>query len=705
MKHKALKTYRQRAWQFAVALTILSSVVSQGFAEVTHKALATTWKGYADTNLQFSEFYNGEHTISIRFMSQYPYAYEGPMFAESGTGDFLIGQGDFRSSSKKSTIMASIGYADVDYEVDIKPGEWHHLAMVRRNVGSSREFHIYLDGTKLGRISISGSDHWAPVGAVRLGKRTTGQTINQHNAQYYGLLDDVAVFTYAMSDSAVQNLAANVTQLTGYEPGLLAGYTFNDGEQAPRLQRPVTFGGGSTLAPVSANRSNTADKDAFRLYSPQVEMSLPFPPGEAWTVIQGYNNNLGDTPTHNGYAAFCWDFIVTGFPQSGVYPSGTKNAPFYAAAHGKVIKVKQDSVSGKGNISNQVEIEQAPGEIASYLHLKTWSSAVNENNSVLRGDKLALAGDTGARVGAFHLHFGAKDMTEQTPGFVTFPIVFSNYDRRDSNGNWRRVLRGIPQDGDVIRVPFDPTPRYNAVWRPAANNQELHMEGATFDDFKAAYDDVWPLGWRIDTLQAYVSNGVVFYNAVWRPGAMPETQVYRLNYSDFLGKYADLHSKGWRIFLMQSYVQNGVVRYDAVWRKTATEERILFGGAYQNYRSTYDALWQQGWRLQVLQSYVVNGQVLYNAVWRPVGGNETQVYGWTYQDYRNKYDQLWQQGWRLSILQSYVLNGQALYNAVWTPNTSNETQIYGATYDFFRQKYDELHAQGWRLETLDAYQP
>ena len=56
-------------------------------------AVAFSWTGFADTDLAFSEFFDASHTLSLRFMPQYPNGYEGPMIAENGTGTFVLGQG------------------------------------------------------------------------------------------------------------------------------------------------------------------------------------------------------------------------------------------------------------------------------------------------------------------------------------------------------------------------------------------------------------------------------------------------------------------------------------------------------------------------------------------------------------------------------------------------------------------------------------
>ncbi|MFE8603476.1 LamG-like jellyroll fold domain-containing protein [Archangium violaceum] len=669
-------------------------------AQAQSMAAGVSWKGHVDTNLGFSEFFAADHTYVLRFMPQFPNAYEGPFIAENGGGRLLIGQGDYAGSGTK--LLLAVGSASRSYPVTLKAGEWHHLAVVATTSGSTRSFTVYLNGAALSSpLSVQSTDAQLPSGTLRFGKRTTGQTVNGRNAQFYGFLDDVAVFNRALSASEIQYLMTNVPQLTGSESGLLAGYTFNQGTLPAKLARPVTFQGSARRIAVSSNRSNAVDAPDLPLPTQQVEMTLPFKTGEAWLVIQGYDDAAG---SHKGYASFCWDFVLADKPQNAVYPNGSDGAPLYTAAPGSVVTVDQSSVSGTGNRSNMIEIEQAPGELAGYLHIRKDSAEVSLGGTVTRGQKVALTGDTGVGVGAHHLHLATTDMRDGTAGFVTFPVVFSNYEVRDALGTWKRVFRGIPQPGQVVRVPANPTARYTAVWQRTTVG-EHKVEGVRYADFRAAYDELWPEGWRLHQLQSYVVSGQVLYNAVWRPGTESEVQVYGWSYQDFRAKYDELYPQGWRLHLLQSYVVNNQVLYNAVWRPGTSGEVQVYGWSYQDFRAKYDELYPQGWRLHLLQSYVVNNQVLYNAVWRPGTSGEVQVYGWSYQDFRNKYDELWPLGWRLHLLQSYVLNGQVLYNAVWRPSTASEVQVYGWSYQDFRNKYDELWAQGWRLKLLDAYQP
>jgi hypothetical protein len=683
-----------------LALGFLISPLRASAGATTHMALALGWKGYADTKLKFSQFFSQPHTLFLRFMCQFPNAYEGPMVAENGAGRFVIGQGDFRSGVWGPKLYLAVGSNATTFSANLKAGTWYNLAVAATGTGSHRLFTVYLDGAKLGTLNAVASDPQWPSGKLRFGKRTTGQLVEGRDGQFYGFLDDVAVFDRALSAAEVQGLSSKV-QLSGNEDALLAGYTFNKGSLPAKLKRSTTVQGSARSMVVSGARNNGTDATLLPLPDQNTEMTLPFPAGEAWNVIQGCDDAGG---THNSYGAFCWDFGLADQPQGGAYPYGSSGAPFYAAAPGDVVTSNESGGPGEANAPNIVEIQQAPGEIAGYLHLRRFGSFVSAGETVTRHQKLALTGDTGAHVGAFHLHFATTDQTDGTPGFVTYPIAFSNYEVRDAAGNWKRVVRGMPKAGEVIRKPLDPTARYNAVWRPGTT-REIKVEGVAYDAYRAAYDKLWPQGWRLYSLQPYANGSQVLYNAIWRPGTTGETHIYGASYEEYRSTYDELWPQGWRLFLLEPYVVDGQVLYTAVWRPGTTGEKQVYGWSYEDFRKEYDKLWPQGWRLYTLKCYVFDGHVCYDAIWRPSTTGETQAYEWSYADYRARYDELWPQGWRVYDLQSYVLDGQLVYTAVWRPGTTGEKQAYDVSFEEYQKLDDELRSQGWGLYLLDAYQP
>ena len=659
-------------------------------------ALTCTWGGYADTDIDFAEFFNANHTIMVRFMLQYPNAYTGPILSLNGTGTYLIGQGDFLADAPAGQVklVMKIGTSQVNYAVNLPAGTWHHLAVTR----SANVFQMYLDGQPVGpplNLSAGG----LPTGKLRFSKNTFDAALDGGGAEFYGLLDDVAIFKKALTPHRIAELA-NAPHLSGTERNLYAGYVFGyvpPGGLPAKLARPLTLQPGANMVPVSPNRDNAADAAHLPLSLTSLA-HLPFPPGQEWYVIQGYDNPTG---SHKGYASFCLDLDLAGRPQSE-----SNGHPFYAAAPGAVDFVKEDAASG--GAANFLSVKQAQHEVCDYLHLSQNSAQVSVGDTVAFQQYLANIGDTGANVGAYHLHIAVTNLGEGRKNaggaFVTIPFPFANYDASDDGGtSWQHNLRGIPRQGQWLRRAVGVSPvRHTAVWQPSTEG-EIQVYGSSYEDYRAKYDQLWPQGWRLKLIDAYVVNSQVRYTAAWHPSTEGEIQIYGWTYEDYRAKYDEVWTQGWRLKLLNIYVVNDQVRYTAVWRPSTEGEIQVYGWTYEDYRAKYDQLWTQGWRLKLLSLYVASGQVRYTAVWRPSTEGEIQVYGWRYEDYRAKYDELWQQGWRLKVIDVYVLNGQVLYTAVWRPSTEGEIQVYGWVYDDYRAEYDVLWQKSWRLKLLDAY--
>ena len=508
-------------------------------------ALACTWGGYADTNLDFSEFFAGSHTVAARFMLQFPNAYAGPMLAVNGSGTYLIGQGDFNGDapSGQTKLVVRIGSDQLIYPVSLTAGTWHHLAVTR----SGNTITLYLDGQQAGgTFSVAGSP---PAGKLRFGKTTFNAALDAGGEQFYGLLDDVAVFTTALSAAQIGALAS-AQHLSGSEAQLLAGYVFGyvpPGGLPAKLSRPVSRSPAAMIRAVSPNRDNAADAALLPL-ALSSHMHLPFPPGEEWFVIQGFDNPAG---SHQGYAAFCLDLMLAGKPQSD-----SKGAPFYSAAPATIDFVKEDAASG--GATNFITAKQADHEFCDYLHLLEDSAVVNKGDAVGFQRHLADVGDTGAAVGAFHLHIATTNLGESNKNaggaFVTIPAPYSNYQASDDQGaHWYPVTRGIPRAGQWLRRPFAGPVRYTAVWRPSTEG-EIQVYGWAYPDYRNLYDQLWPQGWRLKLIQPYVVNGQVRYTAVWRPSTEGEIQVYGWAYRDYRARYDVLWQYGWRLKLVEPYV-------------------------------------------------------------------------------------------------------------------------------------------------------
>lgn len=105
------------------------------------RAVAFGWGGAADTDLAFSEFFDGDHTIALRFMLQYPHAYSGPILAEGGEGSFVVAQADWNRATR-TDLYVEIGgkRAWIQPKTPLEGRRWHRVAVVRK--GGAFTIHV-----------------------------------------------------------------------------------------------------------------------------------------------------------------------------------------------------------------------------------------------------------------------------------------------------------------------------------------------------------------------------------------------------------------------------------------------------------------------------------------------------------------------------------------------------------------------------------
>jgi murein DD-endopeptidase MepM/ murein hydrolase activator NlpD len=131
-----------------------------------------------------------------------------------------------------------------------------------------------------------------------------------------------------------------------------------------------------------------ADHDDEYLYR------LPYADDASFPIIQGYSAKL----SHRGPEQFTLDFGM---------PVGT---PVHAARDGVVVLLEDSYDAGCGDeecgrFANFVVVLHSDGTTGEYFHLARGSARVILGEHVVRGQVLALSGNTGYST-APHLHFG-----------------------------------------------------------------------------------------------------------------------------------------------------------------------------------------------------------------------------------------------------------------------------------------------------------
>ena len=201
-KVSRLFTKNLRAWAAGLAMLLVLVTPHVARAESANYAAAFRWHGYMDTDLAFSEFFPQNHTVMAWFMPQYPNAYNGPILTNSA-GTYFVGQGDYETDPDGAKLRVKISGSTAYYTFSSDvTGKWQHLAIRKLTLWGDTAFILYLNGVrkeKDGGGDLIITNPSTPSGTLRLG--TSNSDPATSTTQFYGLVDDVAIFDDAITAS------------------------------------------------------------------------------------------------------------------------------------------------------------------------------------------------------------------------------------------------------------------------------------------------------------------------------------------------------------------------------------------------------------------------------------------------------------------------------------------------------------------------
>ena len=486
---------------FAVLVVLIPALPASAAIERNNAAGFRTGS-YLDTGRDISnlatKFIYGR-TFTARFAAKYPHTDAETVLGVRGQGKFSIGLADFREGQPGSDwkkfenrryVRVVLGDSTAFFEPassagsdsDIPPdlggtGEWTHVAVSLKVSGDNMRVRVFIDGLpalrmvrcacaiepKGGDMIVSGATLKTIQGTLSIGQTSNGSTYRlpaTGREQFWGLVDDVGVFDRSLDPTEVKKLVS--APLTGGEPRLQAAYTFDDyvgGSTPNKVYRTKSYGPVERIK-VGSNPSRQATRNALNKVDIQEseKLYLPFEPGQAWKATHG---NSTRHSSHNGSAAFAWDYSRPGLPNAE-----SCGPPLRALADGKVTSFDDVDDPKKAN-GNSVRIEYSEYVRSSFLHIKRdsftalFGATPSLPMAVDRGQRVAAVGGrsitpltatTGERSNC-HLHMAVSD-----GGGGTVPSRYWDYELRMSGllpgtNVWVPIRVGVPQTGDIVRNP------------------------------------------------------------------------------------------------------------------------------------------------------------------------------------------------------------------------------------------------------------
>jgi len=155
------------------------------------------------------------------------------------------------------------------------------------------------------------------------------------------------------------------------------------------------------------------DKDA--VHDDAYLYAFPYASGRSFRVIQGYGSRF----SHTGLEAYAVDFDM---------PEGT---PVHAARGGIVARVEESHSigcweDGCGRHANFIVVLHSDGTTGEYYHLQKDGALVEVGDRVVRGEQIALSGNTGHTTMP-HLHFAVYRASEWG-NTQSIPVRFESAD-------------------------------------------------------------------------------------------------------------------------------------------------------------------------------------------------------------------------------------------------------------------------------------
>jgi Peptidase family M23 len=438
------------------------------------------WNTFYDTDLEAGDFFDTDHSLTVRFMAQYERAYEGTLVATpAGPNQYSVAfEGDSRQGPGpiQPHITIRLGGAISTYDVPHPLPEtagfsnsthvstppmpiWRHLFVIRRN----GVLEVWLDGDHLCRkppLSCDLSVGTATArGHLRLGKREIDPT-TEAESQFYGFIDDVGVFDRALTTTELNGAFLTGSGLAENTTALRFGFNFDRPQPGTHIHSPSVLTGTARIVAVGAQHASGVDAPTLPIVAGSSPLELPFFGNETWEVVQEFST-LG---SHAEVSAFSWDFVFVppnhpvGQPQiGGALSEGRK---FVAASAGTVHFIQQQ-LSGPAT-PNFIVVQESSDEFVSYMHLRQNSAVVTTGATVAKGAALALVSNVGTADP--HLHIALLNGNETPVGTawsrsVTRPAYFVDYCASDDFGvTWSVVRIGMPRLGQwVHRMPASAT--------------------------------------------------------------------------------------------------------------------------------------------------------------------------------------------------------------------------------------------------------
>ncbi|WP_109300990.1 M23 family metallopeptidase [Aquimarina sp. AU474] len=181
----------------------------------------------------------------------------------------------------------------------------------------------------------------------------------------------------------------------------------------------------------------TLDEDIYLNYQTITDLELPFE--EEWYAVNaGRTHSAGAHHFVSRRERYAYDMLIVQNRKSYA-GDGSKNEDYYcfgkrlnSPGNGKVVAIEntvednQPGIVNRTQVGNYIIIDHLNGETSILAHLKKGSIIVAVGDTVIKGQEIGQAGNSGASTEP-HLHYHLQETSEPLNKGLGLPAQFLNY--------------------------------------------------------------------------------------------------------------------------------------------------------------------------------------------------------------------------------------------------------------------------------------
>jgi Bacterial tandem repeat domain 1 len=261
------------------------------------------------------------------------------------------------------------------------------------------------------------------------------------------------------------------------------------------------------------------------------------------------------------------------------------------------------------------------------------------------------------------------------------------------------------QTGSITQCLFV-APRYDITWRPGFSPVTATLEVPS-SQIIAKDAAMRAQGWQVDQIHTNVYScpnnpTTATFDVQWRQTWAPEDVLYWLSLNTFLAKQKELIPQGWRLSTMDAFVFDGTVYYNAVWHQGTWGQYDYLGLSPSDITSQFLYFNSYGWSASVLDTYrLSDGSVHYNVSWRQLGSGGMYFLA-TPTQFADKDAELHAQGFNVTTM-SITGGTSPLYSVSWLPLYQQEEKSKGLQDYQVLSTIASRQAAGWTIATFEGY--